>query len=319
MPRSRLACPVAAALLLGACGSSGPGGSSMSPAAGDPAALVQVENIAAARPQWGLQQAAVVYEYVTEGGISRFSVLYTSPPSGRVGPVRSVRLVTLHLAQVYGAVIVFSGVSVAVQHALDGSGLPRASESSASGDLFRIAGRSAPHNLVTDGAHLADLLARFRGQAPPAPRQLWSRSTTTSQPEGRAVSRVTVPVSSSEQPVFTYIASAAGWQRREADTGTFLDAASQVPVVAATVIVQQVEIRQTADVEDVNGQHGVDITVSGSGTAQVFTAGREYDATWTQPPSGAPRFTLPSGSAAPIAPGLVWICLVPTGSPAVAG
>lgn len=319
MPRPRLACPLAAALLLGACGSSGPGGPSTSPASGAPAALVQVENIAAARPQWGLQQAAVVYEYVTEGGISRFSVLYTSPPPGRVGPVRSARLVTLHLAQAYGAVIVYSGASSAVQRALDGSGLPRASESSASGDLFRIAGRGAPHNLVTDGAHLSDLLARFRGQAPPAPRQLWPRSTTTSQPEGRAVSRVTVPVSASEQPVFTWNSSAAGWQRREADTGTFLDAASQMPVVAATVIVQQVEIQQTADVEDVNGQHGVDITVSGSGTAQVLTAGREYDSTWTQPASGAPRFTLVDGSAARIAPGLVWICLVPTGSPAVAG
>ena len=92
-----------------------------------------------------------------------------------------------------------------------------------------------------------------------------------------------------------------------------------MPLVAATVIVQQVEITTTTDVEDVNGSHGVDITVSGSGSAQVFTAGHEYDATWSQPASGAPRFTLPAGTTAPIAPGLVWICLVPTGSPAVAG
>ena len=210
--RSRLAGPFAvAAMLLAACGSSGPGGRSTPLATpADPAALVQVENNADARPQWGLQQAAVVYEYVTEGGISRFSVLYTTPPPGRVGPVRSARRVTLHLARVYGAVIVYSGASMPVQRALDSSGLPHADESSASGDLFRIGSRAAPHNLVTDGTHLAGLLSHFRGQAPPALRQLWPRSTTTAALQGRAVSRFTVPVSTGEQPVFTYDTNAGG-------------------------------------------------------------------------------------------------------------
>lgn len=276
---------------------------------------MQVENDPGARPQWGLQDAAVVYEYLTEGGITRFSALYTSPPPGRVGPVRSARHVTIHLAQVYGAVIVYSGASTPVQHALDASNLPHADEQSSRGDLFRIHDRQVPHNLVTDGDHLRDLLQQFH-TATSLPASLWPRaSTPPANATGRSVTSFTVPFSDSERPTFTWDA-AAGWRRTEPDTGTFVDAASHSPVTAATVIVQQVDETETSDVEDVNGAHGLDITVTGSGPAQLFTAGREYDATWTQPSSGPPSFQLTGGGSAPIAGGLVWICLVPRGTSA---
>jgi len=314
MSRSRIAVLVVA-LLAAACGSGASGSSGTTPTAGAlPPALVQVENNAAARPQWGLKDATVVYEYVTEGGITRFSALYTSLPPGRVGPVRSARLVTVRLARIDGAVIVYSGASAAVQRALDASELPHVDEQSAGGDLYRVGDRSVPHNLVTDGQHLSDLLDRFRGHAPAA--ALWPRATTTSGSQGRPVSRFSVPFSDGETPSFSYDPAATGWKRVEPDTGPFVDAGTKQAVVAATVIVQQVSINQTADVEDVNGQHGVDIVVTGGGAAQVFTAGREYDASWSQGDSGPPSFRLADGGSAPIAPGLVWICLVSTGTTA---
>jgi hypothetical protein len=297
-------------------GGNGNGGASSSSRL--PPALVQVENNSAARPQWGLQDAAVVYEYVTEGGISRFSVLYTVPPPGRIGPVRSARLVTIHLAQLFGAVVVYSGASIAVQRALDQSGVPRADEKAAHGDLYRIGNRPVPHNLVSDGDHLRDLLQNSSASTHTS-LALWPRTQSPPPDQGRAATRFTVPVSQSEMPTFSYDAAAGGWHRSEPDTGSFVDADSGAAVVAATVIVQQVTIRQTDDVEDVNGVRGVDVTVTGSGRAQVFTAGREYDAAWTQPSSGPPSFTLAGGGRAPIAGGLVWICLVPTGSTAAAG
>lgn len=304
-----------------ACGSGGAsggaaGGTGSSASAGTPPALVQVENDPSARPQWGLQDATAVYEYLTEGGITRFSALYASPPSGRVGPVRSARLVTIHLAQVYGAVIVYSGASTPVQQALDASSLTHVDEQSAHGDLFRIHDRQVPHNLVTDGDHLRDLLQQYHASTR-LPASLWPRtSTPPSGATGRSVSSFTVPFSDSERPSFTWDAAASGWRRTEPDTGAFVDAASHSPVTAATVIVQEVDETETSDVEDVNGAHGLDITVTGSGPAQVFTAGREYDATWTQPSSGPPSIQLNGGGAAPIGSGLVWICLVARGTSA---
>src|SRR5438874_9244725 len=112
--------------LLAACGVNG-----LVPSSRSAPLLVQVENLPAARPQSGLQDAAIVYEYVTEGGISRFSVIYTSPPQGRVGPIRSARLVTVSLAKIYGAALVFSGGSTYIKSQIQSAGIPHADENSA--------------------------------------------------------------------------------------------------------------------------------------------------------------------------------------------
>lgn len=275
--------------------------------------LVQVENSSPARPQSGLQNAAVVYEYVTEGGISRFSAIYTSTPNGRVGPIRSARLVTIALAKQYGAVLVFSGGSDFIKGQIQSAGIPHADENSASGDLFRDGSRAAPHNLYSDGSHLSDIASH--AGAPSVTWSLWNRTSTSSVTGGKQVTRVTVPVSDTEMPVFSYDSAAGGWKRAEPDTGTFMDADSRSPLVISTLIVQQVTIKQTSEVVDVNGQTGVDHDVTGTGKAQVFTAGREFDATWTQGESGPPSFSN-GNDTVPVAPGLVWICLVAAGSAA---
>jgi hypothetical protein len=68
-------------------------------------------------------------------------------------------------------------------------------------------------------------------------------------------------------------------------------------------------------VVDVNGALGVSHELTGSGSAQVFVAGQEFDATWTQPAAGPPMLTLAGGTSAPVTTGSVWIELVPDGSP----
>jgi len=296
------------ALTIGACNAT-----ALTPASQKAPLLVQVENSSDARPQSGLQNAAIVYEYVTEGGISRFSAIYTSAPGGKVGPIRSVRLVTIALARIYGGLVVFSGGSDYIKGQLQAAGIPHVDENSANGDLFRDDSRSAPHNLYSDGPHLSEIAAHV--SAPSVSWSLWQRTPATSVTGGQPVNRVTVPVSDTEMPAFAYDASAGGWKRSEPDTGAVIDANTHAPLVISTLIVQQVNIKSTSKVVDVNGQTGVDHDVTGSGKAQVFTAGREFDATWTQGASGPPTFSS-AGGQAPIAPGLVWICLVATGSPA---
>jgi hypothetical protein len=294
--------------LTGACaGLPAPGASQVAPV------LVQVENLPAARPQSGLQSASIVYEYLTEGGISRFSAIYTSPPAGRVGPIRSARLVTIALAKIYGAIVVFSGGSDYIKGQIQSAGIPNADEISAKGDLFRDNSKAAPHNLFSDGTHLSDI-ANHAGAASPG-WTLWDRTSPGSVSGGRTAGQATVPISNFETPTFAYDSAAGGWTRKEPDTGPFLDADSGKPLVVSTLIVQQVVVKPTSEVVDVNGVEGLDHDITGSGKAQVFTAGREFDATWTQGSSGPPAFDV-GGKPAPIAPGLVWICLVPTGTTA---
>jgi len=299
------------AVLTAACGAgSSPPTPTPTPAPPAPA-LIQVENLAAARPQSGLGAADVVYEYVTEGGISRFSAIFLHPPSTRVGPIRSARLVTIRLTQHYGAVLIYSGASTYVQQHVEQSGVHHFTETTAGAHVFRVGNRVVPHNLYTDGTGIGALVAQ--AGAPPVAWHLWTR---VSKPPttGPMVPSFQVPISFGETPTWTFDPANNGYTRREPDTGPFINADNRQPVVASTVVVQQVVVSVAPEVEDVSGAHGMEQNIDSGGPAQVFTGGHEFDVRWSQPAKGPPVFALPNGSPAPIAPGLVWIELVPVGN-----
>lgn len=63
---------------------------------------VMVQNNTEARPQSGLSSADIVHEAVSEGGITRFLVMYYCDESKIVGSVRSARIYFIRLLQGYG-------------------------------------------------------------------------------------------------------------------------------------------------------------------------------------------------------------------------
>lgn len=77
------------------------------------------------RPQSGLNQADVVWEYEVEGGVTRFAAIYRTNAPDHVGPVRSGRLVDLELAPMYQALWAYSGSSQPIMDiVLDGERTP---------------------------------------------------------------------------------------------------------------------------------------------------------------------------------------------------
>jgi hypothetical protein len=66
---------------------------------------VKIENSPAARPQTGLDMADVVYEMISEGGITRFHALFQSQVPKVVGPVRSCRPPDLYLVPQYNSLL----------------------------------------------------------------------------------------------------------------------------------------------------------------------------------------------------------------------
>jgi hypothetical protein len=282
--------------------------------------IVQVENSDAARPQSGLNSPDVLVEYTTEGGITRYSAIFFAPPPAgtAVGPVRSARLATVHLTQLLHAVLAYSGASTFINGQLDAAAVKHYDETGAGGDLFRVDFRSAPHNLYTDGAHLADLVAK--AAAPPVNYSAWLRQPAAPSELFTPSPGFIVPMSNSEVPHFEWDAAANGYTRTEPSTGPVVDANTGARFVAHTVVVMQVDVSVSPEVHDVNGVLGLEHVLTGSGDAQVFTGGNEYNATWNEPAGGGlPALTLGTGAPAPVAPGLVAICLVPKGQPARLG
>lgn len=74
--------------------------------------IVKIVNAPAeARPQWGLFDADIVWEYVIAGGDTRFAAVYYSNAPEKVGPVRSLRLVDFDITKHYKALVVTSGMA----------------------------------------------------------------------------------------------------------------------------------------------------------------------------------------------------------------
>src|SRR5579859_3767347 len=118
-------------------------------------ALVQIPNDGyGARPQVGVQAAAMIFEYQTEGSIQRLTALYTDVPAV-VGPTRSGRRISFRLVHHYHGNLFLSGLSNDMTTFLHAFPIPAWFDSPPG--YFRDLSRAAPNNLMLRGdAVLAD-------------------------------------------------------------------------------------------------------------------------------------------------------------------
>ncbi|NLU10552.1 MAG: DUF3048 domain-containing protein [Tepidanaerobacter acetatoxydans] len=72
---------------------------------------VMIENEYNARPQSGLNKAGIVYEILTEGGITRFLAIFLGETVDEIGPVRSARPYFLDYAMEYDSIYIHYGAS----------------------------------------------------------------------------------------------------------------------------------------------------------------------------------------------------------------
>src|SRR3989442_4387339 len=206
-----LAMSVALVVLAG-CGSTGLATPTPTPSRPGPA-MVQIENSILARPQAGLQQADLVYEYLAEGGITRVTVIYYKPSvSQRTDPVRSARPVTIRLWHAYHGVIFYSGANIHVLQQIQSQNIPALTEGSDGGTYFsRDPSRRAPHNLYTDGDRLTQGLKKY---APRVTYPLPSPGTPPASPAPAGPKRGVFNPTNAHPGTYTYSASHSAYAHR---------------------------------------------------------------------------------------------------------
>src|SRR6266508_3191509 len=140
-----LACGGSRAPAAGPTSTPSPNASAVNPLTGlaglptGPVVGVKVDNTSAARPQWGLNQADVVYVEQVEGGLTRLVAIYASHRPARTGPVRSVRRSDPELLAQYGPMaLAFSGGAANVVAAFRTSTLVDASPGAHPGAYARV-------------------------------------------------------------------------------------------------------------------------------------------------------------------------------------
>jgi hypothetical protein len=119
-----------------------------------PALAVKVDNHPAARPQWSLSIADVIFEENVES-LTRFIAIFHSRLPDTIGPIRSARTSDLNILAAFNRpVLAWSGgnknVTAAVRSAASSGILVNISAQSIGRCYRRVSGRKAPHNLVVD-------------------------------------------------------------------------------------------------------------------------------------------------------------------------
>jgi len=258
-------------------------------------ALVQVPNDPAARDQSGLQAADVVYEYLTEADITRFTAVFTRAPDV-VGPIRSGRLISFALTRHLHGMLFMSGLSEGSTARLDADPVPNVID--VPGIFYRTGDRVPPNNLFVKAASLQQNEARAsmnaasleHGQAPAA--------------DGEAAPTVAVP---QHHSTYAYDLATGTYTKAE-DGHQMSDAALKEPLRIQMLVLLHTTAKPTSYVEDVNGVHGLDFDMESGGHADFYLGGRHLSGKWSAADRQAPfTFQLDSGEVVKLPQGLAWV------------
>jgi len=267
-----------------------------------PAMTVKIENTPDALPQWGVDQADVVYEEIVNGGITRLAAVFNSQVPTKIGPVRSVRPTDTQVVWPLGGLFVYSGGAQYAVDSIETAPVKLIDESSAGSAMFRDTTLQAPHNLFASGAGLFAF-----GGTPTPPPALFQYSTKKLSRRDPKVNSFTVNFPSIYPVTWTWDTTTQSWDRTlfgKADvTGTGVRESPK------TVVVMFVNYY---------GELGADnsyANLQGSGNVEVFEQGREITGTWSRGPSKSDiiQYTTSSGKPLTMTPGQTWVELADVG------
>jgi hypothetical protein len=276
------------------------------------AVAVKVENLPQARPQFGLDQADIVFEEPVEGGITRFIAVYQCHTAARIEPVRSARLVDAQILEPLGRMLfAYSG---AIQPVIDEVDAPRSllydvGADKAPGAYWRDPARYSPHNLETSTSALY-AAAKSLGYPEKGPTPIFSYGRPA--PGGTPAAAVSIydPL---DVTTWTWHPATGVYDRSYSDTGPARQG-DNIQVTASNVIVMLVHEYPTPWPEDDTGALENELTLKGSGPAWVFRDGAQYYGHWERPFLDQPTvFYETDGTRITLTPGGTWEELVPDG------
>jgi hypothetical protein len=270
---------------------------------------IMVENHTEARPQVGLTKAAIVYEAIAEGGITRFLAVYGPFDSDKIGPVRSARQYYVEWTKGMDALYAHVGGSQDARNLIRTLGV-------ADLDQFRYgtqaywrepqAGVAIEHTMFTSTDKLYDVAkkAKFDLTATFTPYKFKEDVPAAERGEPHTI---TINFSLPSYRVAWEYDSAANTYLRSHGGVAHVDRETGERVTAKTIAVVVLK-RQLKTEEDGPGWI---MTTTGSGKAAVYQDGQVIEATWKRPTNtDLLRFFDQSGSEIALNRGQLWVEVV---------
>jgi Protein of unknown function (DUF3048) N-terminal domain/Protein of unknown function (DUF3048) C-terminal domain len=269
---------------------------------------VMIDNIAEARPQFGLGAADVVYEAPAEAGIPRLMPLFLRQggEASRIGPVRSTRHYFVELANEYKAPLTHIGASPQGFDMLAETGLPDVDEARGDGGFTRDHNRAAPHNAFVSTTSIRDVLQQRGVQTNASTGPLKFGDFKAGSVPATSI-KLDYPGGERYSVEYAYNATTRMYPR-VMDGQPHKDGTTGEQYAARSILIQY------ADVEPIPNDPAlrVDVTLVGSGKGLLIADGTQVPVTWTKSSVHEPTtFKRQDGSPFTLPEGQVWVQIVP--------
>lgn len=265
-----------------------------------PVTSVQIENSPEARPQAGLKDAGVVFEAISEGGITRFNASFLETQPDYIGPIRSVRPYYAVLSAPFDPVFVHAGGSADGLAKINSLGL-KDMDHGANGAAFqRASDRYAPHNLYSSTAAL-DKASQKRGYTTSDVKSFTRKTEKKGQTP--TASSINMAISSALYNTSYTFDAASNTYKRNLAGQPHTDHRSGVQISPTVLVAMSVPYSR-------NGIYSV-YQVVGSGSVTIFQDGQVTKGTWTKASEKEQIvFTDAAGQIIGLNPGQTWITLL---------
>lgn len=284
---------------------------------------IMLNNLKKALPQQGQSEADIIYECLTEGGITRMLGVYQSVEEvGTIGSIRSSRPCYLELALGHDALYIHAGGSDDAYSKMRSWGMdhfdavrgPYEGRSAGSNMMWRDQGRrknnGLEHSVVATGesieTYIPEDIRREHEEGYLYPQTFADDGTPAG---GESASIVYVPISNNKTGVFTY----------EPETGAYLveeygkpyvDGNTDEQVSTTNVIVVRTACRATGDSL---GHTTIDLTSGGDGW--YACGGKLISIRWSKGDKNSPFvYTTQDGTPLTLGRGKSYVSIVPLDS-----
>ena len=269
---------------------------------------VMVENHPDARPQSGLDKAEIIYEAITEGGITRFMGVFGPRVTEEVGPVRSARTFFVTWIQEYDGYYAHAGGSKDGLAQIASDGVMDLPHTTGYFERQPQAGIASEHTLYTSIANLYKLAETKKYDTNASFTSLKFKSDEELAKRGN-VSEVIIPFSTDSYEVKWLYDKTENIYKRSMARVPHKDKISGNQLTAKNIIIQTV---QRAPIALAGAKPTFKFTTEGSGKATILRDGQKIDATWKKSTtSERTKFFDSTGAEIKFNRGIFWYEIVP--------
>lgn len=267
------------------------------------AVAVSIENSPAARPQSGLDEAALIYEFMTEGGVTRFLAIFWPGLPEKIGPIRSARPFLIETAAAYDSLFLHAGASPDGFEMLSEEDILHLDQIYQSKYFWRSSKKPAPHNLYSGSPALSSYLSDQDEHEYPEQFDFITASIVS---DFVSAEEISIDYWGDYEVLYEYDKLNNNYQRYLNDFDNPHKSENGEDLKAKNIIVQYVQ----TDLKDEEGR--LDVDLNSGGKIELFRDGIVEEGRWEKNGNYKINYYDNDGNSIKINPGQTWIQVVPT-------